>query len=468
MTRESQTPTSEKIIKFNAVLASALSVAYYGVTTEGQPWYVVGSGVGANLFVNTFAAYHSQKHILELIKQKASKELVATLTIALLLSAPYGLISYLEFDTNKKFLKILAPIFSVLGSFVLNGLALKQVSEEYANIKNYLHGLLFLEKSQYQLQNYVNENKKTLMQLLKVLDYSKIDKTELEKLKSLENEHQKAAFALHIIFHHAQHAPEPTYVSMPAILMYLSYFLAKLIKLSFVLTPLYSALAVACATDRSFQKDFGTSKGLGVSLGNLVMSGEDFLSITGGYALGSAFIDLMSNLFLYRKIGNNLSSIAVLSVLLSIIITSFSGYTAEKQLGQCEHSFMGTFMLFAHAALIANISSVFFNAIYTKNCIVEAIEGVAGKKTENTYALLSEAASADIKSDELLAAAAEFDGGFSETLKQNPSAFMAALFPPEPQKKKQSWCDFFKEKIGFSTPATVVDDEENERADMLP
>ena len=382
--------TSERIIKAIAVLSSTLAVSYYGVTTEGQPWYVVGSGVGANLFVNTFAAYKSQKHLIKL-KQENIKLLVATLAVAIALSAPYGLISYLEMDTDNKLLKMLAPTFSILGSFVINGLALGQLNDEYAKIKSYFYNLFFLNKNNYQLIQNINQNTKTLTQLLKVLDYHLISPVALNGLNEIHSDTEKALAAFTIIFNHSKTAPTPTYVTMMPLLSWIAYGLSAIIKSAFVVAPLFSALAVTCASDVSFQKDLGATPLMGVGFGNLSMLGEDFLSVTGGYALGASFLDLISNLFLYRKIGNNLTALTVCAMLFSIFIAFYSGFTAEKQWGECSDSLMGSFMIFPLANVFANISSAFFNIIYTKSCLIEGFFALKGDNQNDPYYVLEKA-----------------------------------------------------------------------------
>ncbi len=303
MPDQKEQPTTTSDISYKMVLTaisfSLFSIAYYGITTEGRPWYVIASGLVTNFLINTFAAYSSLNHILELKQNKKYIALFATLVCALVLALPYGLISYLEAGTNNKIVQYGAPISSVLGSFVLNGLALKQFSDAHHKFKNY---------------SGANDN----------------------------------AF---------------TY----------------LIKAVFAALPLYSALAVTCATDVSLQSDLGASPLLGMIGGNISMLGEDFLSITGGISIASELITVLSNLYKGEKISDQVTEQSVIAWSAATGIGFFSGYTAQKQLGECASSLMKPIGNFSGANMSANISSTFFNIRYAQYCLADIASFVRNK-----------------------------------------------------------------------------------------
>ncbi|MCX7120723.1 MAG: hypothetical protein NTZ67_02955 [Gammaproteobacteria bacterium] len=451
---------SELAIKTISVLASIFADAYYWVTTQNAAWYNISSGLGANLFVNTFAAYNSAKHLKTLKnnianandaeKIKNTLYFVSTLAVALLWSLPYGFIAYHESTDENKGGKLFEAVASVIGGFVINGLALKSLSDEFDGLKKYCATKSIEQKNSI-------ENMKTLMQLHDVIDYSTVSPEEVKMLQERDDSELKVLLGLNLIFNHSHLAPKPTFINMPIALNWLVWaFNTFVVKLAFEALPLYSALAVACATDVSLQKDppFKMSSALGVSFGNFFMLGEDFLSVVGGYYVASSLIDFTSNLIKYRKVSNNVSALTALSAAIALIVTCFSGFTAEKQQGQCENSLMNYFMMFAYANIIANISSGFFNFIYAEKCVSKIINHF--KKTEKTACeIIGDAISAggDLlapKSSGLAVGALE-SNNILQTLQQNPAQFNIALFS---NRNKSTSEDDTGSLITFDRPNT--------------
>jgi len=425
--------TEKKIKKeLTSIGVSAAAAAYYAVTTEGQPWWVVGSGVGANLFVNAFASYHSLEHLDNLLKNKKFVLLATTLFFGVLLSAPYGMITYLEYQTNSRFKKVGASIIAFLGNLVINELALKQFTEIAMSLQHFFQTMLADADSELTLEKHVQHNCHLLSHVLNAQNTDGILPSEMQILDG-KLESDKAITALKIIYDNAALAPKPTYTHLPYFMQFFAYFIQFTIKMGFVIAPLYSALAVACAADVSFQKDFGLNKSIGVGLGNTFLLSEDLLSITGGLALGSSVIDLVKQIILYRKIGNHISPASIVSTLFSVFIAFFSGFTAEKQLGQCHQSLMGPAMLFPHADKAANVSSAFFNAIYTKFCADDVIQYILNKKAwhvgSQSYDVLKNAIS-NIDPAEIAAWQSDDPetNRWIDFLKRDPKSFLQKVF----------------------------------------
>lgn len=299
--QEKQPTTIPYEVAVTAGVASAASIAYYGITTEGQYWFIIGSALLTNWLATAAFGCKSLTNFISLKNEKKYGALFATALVALILALPYGFITYLEADTNSQIILYGAPISTVLGFFLSNGCALGQLRDEDGDLKKYM--------------SPSNNN-----------------------------------------------------------------FFTYLIKAVFAAFPLYSALAVTCATDVSLQSDLGASPLLGVIGGNIAMLGEDFLSITGGIAIASELITVLSNLYKGEKISDQITKQSVISWLLAIIIASPSGYTAERQLGECASSLMKPIGNFWGAGGLTFGSSSFFNTKYLKDGI-DIILGAVMKKT---------------------------------------------------------------------------------------
>ena len=414
MPEENNSQSASWIKKMRAVIASAASTTYYGVTTYGQSGFTIASGVGANFFVNLFAAYHSLEYIAK-IKNNYTL-LMSSLVVAFALSVPYGAITYYEFPENNVcnniFCKMGASLLSTLGMLVINGLALKQISEDGEKM---IHD--FFKDS---TEKNIEANMKTLLTLLMVQNHDEL--TDFEELTQLENKTDQALAAANIIFEHSDAASAPFYKHVPTII---SYPTSLFIKTVFIIVPFFSAIAVACAGDASLQNDFNASKKMSVIGGNVMMLGEYCLSVTGGLALGSGFCDLMSTLIQYGKVGKQMTKQTLLCLLTAIAVASLSGYTAEKQWEQCHLSLMKSLMIFPYAGISANISCVIFNSIYVKNCMLELWNALFPPK--ETFQLLlqqwmSDASTADIKEKSV-------EGiSMAKTLTLNPKKFNDSLF----------------------------------------
>src|SRR3989338_4265656 len=120
--------TMRKILEaFGAVVISATSVSFYIVTTQGQNFVIVGSGVGSNFFLSLYAADESIDYIKESITEGKWVQLVASGAVSLLSSGAQGLIAYLQSQErgDAQLLSILASVSTVAGMGVLNMVTLK-------------------------------------------------------------------------------------------------------------------------------------------------------------------------------------------------------------------------------------------------------------------------------------------------------------------------------------------------------
>lgn len=417
----------------SAFLISAAATAYYAVTTEGQAWPVVASGVGSNLFLNTFAANNSLGFCEKLLKEKRFIFLGLTFLTAAVFSAPYGAITYLEYNTDNIVKKYIAATFAFLGSFILNGLALKQLSDFANSVMHFLE-LKFSEPgSNSILEDNIANNANYLMHVLMAMKTKSIPMLEMNALETKTGA-EKTISALQIIYNHPALVPSPSYQNLNFIVSGIAWMIQFFVKLGFVIAPLYSALAVACAADVSFQKDFNLNPKLGVTLGNISLSGEDVLSIVGGYALASSVLDVVKNIILFRKVGHNISPVSIASTVLSVFIAFFSGYTAEKQLRKCKYSLMGPALLFLpNAEKAANASSAFFNAIYTKLCLDDVIQYVLKKcsfyKEDDHYSVLKKEIDAlDVDAVMHFVSTDAEIKTFLSVLKYNPKDFVEQFF----------------------------------------
>lgn len=369
-----------------AVFASASSVALYFVTTQGQPFEIVFSSIAVNFLINCYAADRSLNHLSQLWDRGSYKTFIATVIAAAGLSAPQALIAYLDASEDSAAVKILAPLSTAVGTSVLNGLALEQLSDFWSAGKDFFYGV-----------HSVRTNLATLLELWRMVDYNAINPEEICDLLAMEDGEKKYLAVLKFVMERVSSTLErPSETGK--LVHYAAESAAFLLKASIAVVMIFTVLAYSCGTAVAMQKDFKLFPMASAGLANAFNAPFMLLCINGAFSLGSGLINLSKSMMTCSiptklKLGALGMITTSLAPILAGGLSFYSGFTTESLMAKCSNTTMSALDEVPSALSIADVSSAVFNAVYALKCLQNIfavlVKLCAGEKVSN-YLLISE------------------------------------------------------------------------------
>ncbi|OGT25801.1 MAG: hypothetical protein A3I77_00030 [Gammaproteobacteria bacterium RIFCSPLOWO2_02_FULL_42_14] len=346
--------TMRKILEaFGAVVISATSVSFYIVTTQGQNFVIVGSGVGSNFFLSLYAADESIDYIKESITEGKWVQLVASGAVSLLSSGAQGLIAYLQSQErgDAQLLSILASVSTVAGMGVLNMVTLKILMPLFA-----AWNLGFKARRFFGI---LHDDEKTFEQ------------EKRDAIKALE----AARFLLSATAIDATEFPTARLTS--TLVRYFGNVADVALKFALMMILLFCIMVYTCATAVALRKYVPflekSDERLSVGVAGLIMLAPGLLGVIGGYRLAETISSVISRLFQYGtflielKLGRLGRFVPFAAIFVGAVLASQSGFTTQELLQSCKDCAMRAIMFsqYSQTGEFAFISSSSYNGYFS-------------------------------------------------------------------------------------------------------